>query len=92
MRTFTGKLENVESFDTSRNGNIRYTAHINWCKFFTGVDSSLGYAITNYRDKIVTLQARIIRGKLTIDSRVEVMPEQVQRFARQSFPEFDICQ
>lgn len=75
MRTLTGKLENVEYFDTSRNGNSRYTAHINGVQVFTGVDSCLGSAITNYWDKIVTVQARIIRGKLTIDSRVEVVPE-----------------
>lgn len=75
MRTLTGKLENVEYFDTSRNGNSRYTAHINGVQVFTGVDSSLGYAITNYRDKNVKLQARMIRGKLTIDSRIEELPE-----------------
>lgn len=75
MRTLTGKLENVEYFDTSRNGNSRYTAHINGVQVFTGVDSCLGSAITNYRDKVVKVEARIIRGKLTIDSRVEVVPE-----------------
>lgn len=75
MRTLSGKLENVEYFDTSRNGNSRYTAYINGIQVFTGVDSSLGSALTNYRDKIVTLKARIIRGKLTIDSRIEVVPE-----------------
>lgn len=75
MRTLTGKIENVEYFDTSRNGNSRYTAHIGGVRVFTGVDSSLGYAIRNYDGKIVTCQARIIRGKLTIDSRVEVVPE-----------------
>lgn len=75
MRTLTGKLENVEYFDTSRNGNSRYMAHIGGVQIFTGVDSSLGSAITNYRGKRVQVEARIIRGKLTIDSRPEVLPE-----------------
>ena len=75
MRTLTGKVENIEYFDTSRNGNSRYTGYINGVQVFTGVDSSLGSAITNYRGKRISLQARIIRGKLTIDSRVEILPD-----------------
>jgi hypothetical protein len=39
------------------------------------VDSSLGSSISNYEGKTVKAQARIIRGKLTIDSHVEVMPD-----------------
>jgi hypothetical protein len=75
MRTLTGKLENVTYFDTSRNGNGRYTAHINGVQVFTGVDSCLGSALTNYRDKNVKLEARIIRGKLVVEGRPEVLPE-----------------
>lgn len=75
MRTLTGKVENVEYFDTSRNGNSRYTAHIGGVQVFTGVDSSLGCALANYRDNRVKVQARIIRGKLTIDGRPEVLPD-----------------
>lgn len=75
MRTLTGLLENVEYFDTSRNGNNHYTAHIDGVEVFTGVDSSLGAAIKNYQGKRVKLEARIIRGKLTIDSRPEYLPD-----------------
>ena len=75
MRTLTGKLENVEYFDTSRKGNSRYTAHVAGVQVFTGVDSSLGYAIKNHENKFVKLQARIIRGKLTIDGNIEELPE-----------------
>lgn len=75
MRTLTGKVESVEYFDTSRNGNSRYTAHIGGIEVFTGVDSCLGSAISNYEGKRVSVQARIIRGKLTIDSRIEVLPD-----------------
>ena len=74
MRTLTGKLENVAYYDTSRNGNSRYTAHIDNVQVFTGVDSCLGSALTNYRDKRVTLTARLVRGKLTIEGRPEVLP------------------
>lgn len=75
MRTIIGKIENVEYFDTSRNGNSRYTANIDGVRVFTGVDSSLGSALRNYDGKTVKLEARIVRGKLTIDSRVEIVPE-----------------
>ena len=75
MQTLTGKVENVEYYDTSRNGNSRHTAHIGGVRVFTGVDSSLGYSITNYEGKNVRVQARIIRGKLTIDGGIEVLPE-----------------
>lgn len=77
MRTLSGKVKNVEYFDTSRNGNSRYTASIGGVHCFTGVDSSMGCAIKNYDGKRVKVEARIIRGKLTIDSRVEVLPENV---------------
>lgn len=75
MRTLKGKVENVQYFDTSRNGNSRYSATIGGVQCFTGVDSSLGSAITNYRDKSVSVQVRLIRGKLTISGRPEILPE-----------------
>lgn len=75
MRTLTGKLENVEYFDTSRNGNNRYTAYIDNVQVFTGVNSSLGYSIKNYDGEVVKLEARIIRGKLTIEGNPEVLPD-----------------
>ena len=74
MRTLTGKLTDVEYFDTSRNGNSRYTARIGCHTVFTGVDSSLGYAIQNYTDKQVSLTVRTLRGKLTIDDTPVVLP------------------
>ena len=64
----TGILENVERFDTSRNGNPRYTATVDGYTFYTGVDSSHGYSITNYAGKLVTVTIGMNRGKLTLNS------------------------
>jgi len=75
MRTLTGKVENVQYFDTSTMGNSRYTANIGGVYVFTGVNSSLGSAIKNYEGKCIKCEARIIRGKLVIDSRIEVLPD-----------------
>ena len=66
----TGKLINVERFDTSRNGNPRYLCVIqndyDSVMFYTGVDSMLGYGITNYLDKEISVNLKYKRGKLTL--------------------------
>ena len=64
----TGILENVQCFDTSRNGNPRYTATVDGYTFYTGVDSAHGYSITNYAGKLVTVTIGMNRGKLTLNS------------------------
>lgn len=64
----TGILENVQQFDTSRNGNPRYTATVDGYSFYTGVDSVHGYSITNYEGKLVTVTLAYQRGKVTLQS------------------------
>lgn len=62
----TGILENVQCFDTSRNGNPRYIATVNGYTFYTGVDSTHGYSITNYEGKQVEVTIGYHRGKVTL--------------------------
>lgn len=61
----TGTLT-TERFDTSRNGNPRYICHIDGIFFYTGVDSSHGYGITNHENKVVTVELGYKRNKLTL--------------------------
>lgn len=67
------KLIDADRYDISRNGNPRYLcvaidkagkAH----SFFTGVDSSQGYSITNYVGKDVEIGFKLVRGKTTLAS------------------------
>ena len=62
----TGILENVQRFDTSRNGNPRYTATVDGYTFYTGVDSAHGYSITNYKGEQVEVTIGYHRGKVTL--------------------------
>ena len=49
----TGKLTIVERCSSSVNGNPRYLVMLDGYAARTMVDSSLGYSITNYADKMV---------------------------------------
>ena len=60
-----GKLT-TERYDTSRNGNPRYLCYINDTFFYTGVDSSHGYSITNHDGKEICVDVEYKRGKLTL--------------------------
>lgn len=71
--TVTGTLKIVERLKNSVNGNPRYSLiiisddqelYIN--SLVTGVDSSHGYGITNFEDKKVTVDYKIIRSKNTL--------------------------
>lgn len=62
----TGILTNVTRFDTSRNGNPRYTAEVDGQTFYTGVDSAHGYSITKYEGGIVKVTLKEVRGKTTL--------------------------
>ena len=64
----TGILENVQRFDTSRNGNPRYSARVDGYTFYTSVDSAHGYSITNYEGKQVEVTIGYHRGKVTLQS------------------------
>ena len=68
----SGKLVDVSRYDTSTVGNPRYKCIIlhndDVTEFYTGVDSSHGYSITNYRDKLVTVELQYKRNKLTLQT------------------------
>lgn len=72
MKTLAGKLSSVERFDTSTFGNPRYIAVIDGEVFYTGVNSSMGYSISNYVGKNVSIEWGIKRGKKTIVDICEV--------------------
>lgn len=66
-----GKLINVERFDTSYYGNPRYLCVIlsdsgDSTVFYTGVNSSHGYSITNYLHDNVSLELAYKYNKLTL--------------------------
>lgn len=73
IKSHTGILENVQRYDTSRNGNPRYTAMVGNCEFFTAVDSSHGYSITNYAGKAVTVTVKWVRGKVTLQKIEQII-------------------
>lgn len=67
----TGKLQIVEQLKNSLYGNPRYHVAVvddqsNMTAFYTAPNSSYGYCITNYRDKQVTVDLAVKRGKLTL--------------------------
>lgn len=70
--TRTGKLVDITRYDTSTYGNPRYKCIIlhndEITEFYTGVNSSHGYSITNYRDELVTVELQYKRNKLTLQS------------------------
>jgi hypothetical protein len=67
----TGKLIILGRENNSTNGNPRYRALIGETEFYTRVDSSYGYSITNYRDKEVTVSLSYAYNKLCID-KIEI--------------------
>ena len=66
--TITGTLTDLQRLPSSRNGNPRYQAVIGGRLVQTAPDSSICYKIGNYRGQDVTATARILRGKLTIET------------------------
>ena len=71
------KILSTERYDTSRNGNPRYLCVAidkagKAYSFFTGVDSSHGYSITNYVGKDIEISLKPVRGKSTLDNLSEV--------------------
>ena len=67
----TGIIEHVEYFDTSTNGNSRYSFYIDGYKVFTGVDSIHGYKIRNYEGKKSVITCGTHRGKLTLNTIIK---------------------
>lgn len=68
MQTITGDLMVVERFDTSTMGNPRYICVMAGEVFYTKPNSSLGYSITNYLYKKVTIELGYHYGKLVINN------------------------
>lgn len=66
IQTVTGVLAYALRFDTSKNGNPRYKVRVGRYEFFTGIDSSYGYSITNYVDELVTVKIGEHYGKTTL--------------------------
>ena len=64
----TGTVENITRQDSSTNGNPRYTFEIDGYTVWTGVDSSHGYGITNYRGKVATVTIGSHYGRLTLET------------------------
>ena len=64
----TGTLEIIERAPSSRNGNPRYVVRLDGYTCRTGVDSSLGYSITNFNGKRVTANIGTVRGTVTIEN------------------------
>ena len=63
---YNGKLQVIERMKNSLNGNPRYMIMVGTTVMDTGVDSSLGYSVTNYANKEVIATAGMYRGKLTV--------------------------
>ncbi len=66
-----GTISNIERIDTSSYGNPRYSFTLSVCdprsglvQLQTGVNSLLGYSITNYNNKKVIVTTRQVRSKL----------------------------
>lgn len=74
ITSHTGTLHIVERLKSSVNGNPRYSCMLvatderSAIAFKTGVDSSYGYSITNYREKIVNVELGELRSQLTLHS------------------------
>lgn len=68
----TGILEVIERAPQSRMGNPRYVVRLDGLTARTGVDSSLGYSITNYDGKRVSADIGTVRGVVTIENVREV--------------------
>lgn len=66
MRILKGIVGNLERFDTSKNGNPRYTFSIEGVNVFTGVDCALAYGIQNFEGKELSFNVAVVRGKLTV--------------------------
>lgn len=62
----TGTLEIVERLPLSYYGNPRYKARIGIYEFYTKTNSMLGYSITNYENKKVSVELGYHYNKLSL--------------------------
>lgn len=68
----TGVLTIVKRLRSSYNGNPRYLVSVDGVEASTAVDSSEGYTVTNYRDKMVTCDIGLHYGVATIENIEEI--------------------
>ena len=66
QRTVNGRYGIIKRLNNSENGNPRYKVSIGGEIFKTVVDSSFGYAATNFDGKFVSANVGTIRGANTI--------------------------
>jgi len=64
----TGILTVVQRLASSKNGNPRYLVNVDGYTARTMVDSSLGYGITNFEGKEVTVKLGTHYGTLSVES------------------------
>lgn len=48
-KTITGRLEQIERLNNSRDGNPRYAVTVGGYEYRTGVDYSVGYEVSNHK-------------------------------------------
>jgi hypothetical protein len=69
--TLTGKLLIIKRLKSSAYGNPKYLCAIstedNLTSFETQTNSLLGYSITNYENKTITVDLKYYRNNLTLD-------------------------
>ena len=75
----SGKLKIIKRLPSSINGNPRYLISVNGVICKTGVDSSYGYSVTNYRDQDVISTIGDHYGVMTLDS-LKPAPVQLELF------------
>lgn len=78
IQEYTGKLIETVREKTSAMGNPRYTALILTDSGYivratTTPNSALGYSVTNYENKNVTVETKISRGKVALLKIKEVV-------------------
>ena len=73
MAFITGRLENIERLESSRNGNPRFAATVNGVDVRTSPDSSFGYSIQNHEGKLITVEIREYYGNTTIENIQKVL-------------------
>lgn len=74
---YKGKVLDLIREKSSRNGNPKYTFIIQLgdssiMNVTTATDSSLGYAATNYRNKLVEFECKVSRNKYVLTEVREI--------------------
>jgi hypothetical protein len=75
MQTLIGTINNIERLDTSKMGNPRYTFLLELeggtdthcgelVRLQTTPNAALAYGIDRFENKKVTIEAKVVRGKL----------------------------